>query len=140
MKQRQLRSGSCCLYREFYVAFGQTKGWWTKYLKGYTHVLLVEKVDSQYICMDFSTLGCPLFSLNGIPDGLHGRPDFIHFQVKLNRGRHLFKLFPLQTCATLIQTICGFHTGAILANTLFNQLNSQSDAWLKKRGVTILKD
>ncbi len=132
-------SGSSLRYRTFILAFSHSDGFWAKYLTGFTHVTLLEEFKDHYTVIEFGRRWCPTYVISELPNLLCKNYTCLRIKVRINRGEHLFKFLHLQTCTSLVQTICGFNIGAVFANTLYNRLSFKSSEWLAKKGIVLVE-
>ena len=116
------------------MLFGHTDGWWNKFLRGYTHVALMELVGSSYaIAVDPAMSGANM-GIRGKPDEDDTEYEMLYVRVRAQRKNHLIR-FKIQTCATIIQYLMHTDLGVITAQGMYERLTEKPQKWLRKRGI-----
>lgn len=134
-------SGSCISFKALFL-FSQTKGWWGKYLPGFTHVALF---ISPYETLDEGMLFNPKlpypridFYLENPLESLVSFDTVIEASISPTyRNRLIRPIF--QTCTTIIQYICGISLGCTTAQGLYKCLVTKDGQWLAKKGISEVK-
>lgn len=128
--------------RTFLFVFTHTDGFWGKWLKGYTHCILLEFVkDNKMIEFEPLLHGCSI----GLRDNVtkddvrdHKNFKFVEVSVTPTRKNRLIGIKRC-TCATFIQYLAGINLGCITAQGLYNKLTRSDDEWLRKKGIIGVK-
>ncbi len=120
--------------RKFLFIFCKTNHWLARFTDGFTHVLLAEVIDDEFVVIiePTSTGGVVLFrTLPAIHEW-----DYVGvLEVDVTR-LHEYKLRKplLHTCTTFCQYFAGIYLGCYLPQSLWNKLTS-NDKDLKIQGI-----
>lgn len=109
--------------RTYYLAFGYTDRWYDKWLKGYTHVAVIARVNGALVGIEPINKHCFLYAGNEII--LSNWNEVLKVEVRSSKANQLIGL-KFQTCATLVQYIMGIKTGAYLCQTLYDRLTART--------------
>jgi hypothetical protein len=126
--------GSTSKTKEFLFFFGKSEGFWAKWLKGFSHLLLAQFIsDNQMVRFE------PLFTdgfldLMSFPFECNDNYTVIYVKTCPTSKQKLVKP-TFQTCTTLIQYMAGIDLGCITPQGLFEALTQSNTKWLKDRGV-----
>jgi len=128
----------CKPKRKFLLIFGKTDGWWGKYLKGFTHVSLMEYINNDFaLVFEPMLYGCnTMFRTTLKPCDIQVMKDYtiVEFTVKTTRANRL--IMPIfQTCTTIVQYLAGISLGCVLANSLYKKLTCSNHKWLGSKGI-----
>ena len=118
----------------YIVLFGQTDGWWAKYLPGYTHVCLMEIVGDDYVIVVDPSMHGVSMGIRWLPDKEEANYEMLYVRVRARKKNRLIG-FRFQTCATVVQYLMNTDLGAITAQGLYKRLTGCSPGWLRKRGI-----
>ncbi len=126
--------------RSFLFLFSQTDRWWSKYLKGYTHVVLIETTNQDYwVTFEPTFRGCTTTITDPIPLTLLTKDhQLLEVLVHPTRKNRLLKPTFL-TCVTIVQYLANISLGCILAQTLYEKLTCKDIDWLGRQGITGVK-
>jgi hypothetical protein len=124
--------------RRFLFLFTKTDGWWGKYLKGYTHVCLMEYINQEFaIGFEPALAECrTIFRTVLTRKDIELLEDWTILELTVLATKENRLIKPLfQTCATIVQYLAGISLGCILVNSLYNKLTKSSHKWLESKGV-----
>ena len=128
--------------RTFLFVFTKTDGFWGRWLKGYTHCILLEYLnDTTLIQFEPLLHGCSVglienFTKEIIED--HKDFKFVEVSVTPTQKNRLIGIKRC-TCATFVQYIAGITLGCITAQGLYNKLTCSDAIWLRKKGILGVK-
>ena len=121
--------------KTYLFIFSYSPHWWNRWLKGYTHVCIAEKIDNALIIVFEPTLARCETMLRALPMAKEwDRFEVLEVTVLPTKRNRLIK-FMFQTCATFVQYLAGFDVGALTAEGLYKKLTRKTDAWLSFRGI-----
>jgi hypothetical protein len=118
--------------------------WWHSYISGFNHCYIAIQCGFGFVT--FNPLVNRLSTSMGfVQDFRHLDHLFLEFSndileitVRPTKKNKLIGIKP-QSCATLIQYICGFDVGAIRVQRLYDILTTKDTKWLSKKGILEVK-
>lgn len=139
-----ISSTSCLLFnprREYYLIFGYSdiKGWYDRFLDGYTHVTLAQHIVPTYLSVIEPMDHAAITGIIRISELAQMKGKILHLKTNVTRKSKLIKP-TIQTCATLIQYMMGINLGVITCQSMYDRLVNKDSKWLRKRGVLEVKE
>jgi hypothetical protein len=125
-------------YRQCYLVFDYSDAWYSKWLKGFTHVFYVLPIAIQtphaIITEPYHYGAQHAVGTDEAVSALIKGKKVLIINYRVTRKNRLFR--PLfQTCTTVVQYLAGFSLGALTAQGLYNRLTKSSKGWLESRGI-----
>lgn len=117
--------------KTYYLIFGYSDKWYTRFLRGYTHLSVVYKIPGGYVYLNPLLSSCKIEAAASF--GIHEDMEVLQVKVNVLKANRLIKPI-FQTCATFVQYVIGISTGAFLCQSLYNRLTTRI-----YRGVEVKK-
>lgn len=124
--------------REFFLFFMRVESPELKNLSGYNHMALGLMLTDEVMLIIEPALEGANMNLCYVKDivlrvAMNPREALV-MNVKRNRKQKLFKE-DFQTCATMVQYLCGIDLKAKLVNTLYKRLTTKDEIYLRRHGI-----
>lgn len=125
----------CPTDRRLLFVFGHTDCWWAPFLSGFTHVVMAEVLDDDFILVIEPTLVGARILFRTMPT-IYEWSNYTVLELVISPTRKNRLIRPIiQTCATVVQYLSGISMGAITAQGLYRSLTCTDRKGLRSKGI-----